>query len=452
MMKKLALALLLPVLWSAAAAANGNPAAPEKAGSFSQLINASAASFVRPAGGPSAASMPALDLPEPVSASTPFSYLLGDDRYWIAVRASDKYARTKLLEAGLDIVEITDSGVLGFARKADADNIAALGFTVESRVTIYEYAKQRMKDFPASDAAYHNYAETAALLQDLAAKNPEVASLFSAGKTVEGRDIWCLRLNSKEKGGEPSARPGAFYVGNHHAREHLTNEVALGLAGYLLDNKNTPEVKKYLDTLDIYIIPMLNADGAEYDIATGSYRWHRKNTRINADKSIGVDLNRNYDSLWCQAGASHSPGSDTYCGPSAFSEPETLAVKQFVETRKNIRTLMSYHSYSSLLLYPWAGKDTPLENVKDRTVFEKMAKAMTAFTGYKPEQSSDLYVATGDTTDWAYATAGIFAFTTELEGSSFYPGAAIISKAVTNNVKAAVFMLSVTDNPYKLAE
>ena len=163
-----------------------------------------------------------------------------------------------------------------------------------------------------------------------------------------------------------------------------------------------------------------------------------------------MDPNRNYDARWCQAGASHSPSADTYCGPSAFSEPETLTVKKFVEARKNLKTLMSYHSYSNLLLYPWAGKDTPLENERDLKVFLAMAKAMTGFTGYKPEQSSDLYVATGDTTDWAYMTAGIFAFTTELEGNSFYPGAAIITKAVAANVKAAVYLLSVTDDPYKL--
>ena len=76
---------------------------------------------------------------------------------------------------------------------------------------------------------------------------------------------------------------------------------------------------------------------------------------------------------------------------------------------------------------------------------------MTAFTGYTPEQSSDLYVATGDTTDWAYGTRGIFAFTTELEGTTFYPGAAMMDKAVSKNIKAAVYMLGVTDDPYKLA-
>jgi len=378
--------------------------------------------------------------------------LQGDDRYWVTVQASDKYKRTELLEAGMDIVEISGGRVSGFARKDALDLIAEKGFIVESRVTIYEYAKKHLKDFPAADAAYHNYKETVAQLQALAAGNPDVASLFSAGKTVEGRDIWCLRLNATEKGETPSAKPGAFYVGNHHAREHLSNEVALGLAAYLLEHKSEAEIKKYLETLDIYIIPMLNADGAEYDIATGKYRWHRKNTRVNPDKTIGVDLNRNYDALWCQGGASHSPSADTYCGPKPFSEPETMTVKRFVEARKNLKTLMSYHSYSSLLLYPWGGKDTPIENANDLKVFTTMAKAMAGFTGYTPEQSSDLYIATGDTTDWAYATAGIFAFTTELEGTTFYPGAAMINKAVPSNVKAALYMLSVTDNPYKLLQ
>lgn len=432
-MKKTAFVLAVSVFCAAAVSAAG----PEGSPSFARLLERSSAVQVR-----------GLDLPEP--ALDIASALKNDDRYWISVLAADKYARTALLNAGMDIVEIRDGRALGFARRETLDLLAKKGFKIESRVTIYEYAKRQLKDFPPSDSAYHNYSETTQLLQSLAAKNQDIASLFSAGRTVEGRDIWCLRLNSGSKGKTPSSRPGALYIGNHHAREHLSNEVALGLAAYLLENRNEPEVKKYLDTLDIYIIPMLNADGAEYDISTGQYRWHRKNMRVNPDKSLGVDLNRNYDSRWCQAGASHSPGSDTYCGPSAFSEPETQTVRNFVTERKNLKTLMSYHSYSSLLLYPWAGKDTPLENEKDRKVFELMAKAMAGLTGYKPEQSSDLYVATGDTTDWAYATAGIFAFTTELEGRNFYPGAAIINKAVANNVKAAVYMLSVTDNPYKL--
>ncbi len=393
-----------------------------------------------------------LDLPAaPEPAPGALDYLQGDDRYWVTVAAEDKYDRTALAEAGLDIVEIQKSRATGLIRKSAMDALAAKGFIVKSRQTIQEYAAKHLRDFPASDAAYHNYKETSETLRRLAAENPEEVSLFSIGRTIEGREIWCLRLNPAEKGEAPSARPAAFFMGNHHGREHLSNEVALGLAEYLLANKSSPEVSKYLDTLDIYIAPMTNPDGAEYDIAAGKYRWHRKNTRVNPDKSLGVDLNRNYDSLWCQAGASHYPGADTYCGPYAFSEPETLAIKKFVEDRANLKTLMSYHSYSSLILYPWAGKDTPVEAGRDRKVFETMAKAMGALTGYRPQQASDLYVATGDTMDWAYSSKGIFSFTTELEGTTFYPGAAMIGKAVPGNIKAALYMLNVTADPYRLA-
>ncbi|MBI5743925.1 MAG: zinc carboxypeptidase [Elusimicrobia bacterium] len=397
-----------------------------------------------------AAGSPAMPAPAEPQAGA-FDQLAGDTRYWVSVGAEDKYDRTGLLEAGLDIVELKPAYVSGFIEKNDLDQLAAKGYITTTRQPIAEYAKKHLKDFPAADAAYHNYDETVAELRRLAAENPAETSLISLGKSVQGRDLWCLRVNPAEKGENPSARPAAFFMGNHHGREHLSNEVALGLAAYLLARKAEPEVKKYLETLDIYIAPLTNPDGAEYDIASGKYRWHRKNMRVNADKSFGVDLNRNYDSRWCSAGASHSPQADTYCGPAAFSEPETQAVRDFVTAHANLKTLMSYHSYSSLILYPWAGKDAQVENERDRKVFDSMGKAMGTITGYKPQKASDLYVAAGDTGDWAYEARGVFAFTTELEGTSFYPGAAMITTAVGKNVKAALYMLSVTADPYGLA-
>jgi hypothetical protein len=111
--------------------------------------------------------------------------------------------------------------------------------------------------------------------------------------------------------------------------------------------------------------------------------------------------------------------------------------------------MISYHSYASTVLYPYGGSEAEIPDARDRKVFVDMAGRMGALTGYHPEKSSDMYVATGDTCDWAYDAARIFAFTTELEGNGFYPGASIISKAVKNNIKAAAYMLGATDNPYK---
>src|SRR3989338_8883179 len=164
----------------------------------------------------------------------------------------------------------------------------------------------------------------------MAAASPAVSSLFSIGKTVEGRDIWCLRVNANAKGETPSSKPCAFFLGNIHAREHLANEVPLLLAAWLLEHRNDAEVKKYISSLDIYVVPMGNPDGAEYDIKTGNYQYYRKNMAKNAGGSRGVDLNRNFDSWWCEAGASDYPGADTYCGPKAFSEPESQHIKRFM--------------------------------------------------------------------------------------------------------------------------
>ncbi|HBE89510.1 MAG TPA: carboxypeptidase [Elusimicrobia bacterium] len=438
-MKKTLFTLISFAIISPAFAAGDN--GPENSLSFRQLLSRVAVSN----------SSLALPEPEAIVIKDDLA-LLADDRSWVTVGAADKFKRTRLLELGLDIVEVDKDSVRGFARESAVREIAAKGFRIDDKISIYNFDK----DFPTADAVYHNFQETIDLLRQLAAAHPDETSLFSIGKTVEGRDIWALRINPAEKGETPSDRPGAVFMANHHAREHLTNEVALLFAVWLLENKNAPEARKYIDTLDIHIIPMVNPDGAEYDISTGKYKWWRKNRSVNPGGTYGVDLNRNYDARWCEAGASTSPSADTYCGPRAFSEPETRAIRDFVLARPNIKTLLSYHTYSELILYPWAGSAEPLENKTDLKVFEAMAKQFAVHTGYVPQQSSDLYVATGDTTDWAYMARNIFAFTFELTpkrwgGGGFYPGAGVIEKVVADNIKAAMYMLSVTDDPYKLA-
>ena len=163
----------------------------------------------------------------------------GEGRYWGTVKAADRDARTRLLEAGLDIVEIGKDSVSGFAGPYTMGVLSSKAFVVESRKTMGEYfAAAAGKDFPAADAAYHNYKETTDLLKSMAAKNPDIASVFSIGKTTEGRDIWCLRINSSAKGAAASSKPGALYLGNHHAREHLSNEVPLLLGAWLLHHRN----------------------------------------------------------------------------------------------------------------------------------------------------------------------------------------------------------------------
>ena len=66
----------------------------------------------------------------------------------------------------------------------------------------------------------------------------------------------------------------------------------------------------------VWIIPSLNPDGAEFDVAGGSYALWRKNRQPNAGSSaVGTDLNRNWSWQWgCCAGSSAAPSSETFRG------------------------------------------------------------------------------------------------------------------------------------------
>lgn len=394
---------------------------------------------------PSAAGEPAARTP----ASAP-----RDERLWVVLNAGDARARSAAANAGVSIEELRPGQVGGFATPAALARARAAGLKVLSSTPLA--ARLGSLGFPAQDKDYHTYAQTVAELKSLAGKASGLASLFSIGKTVQGRDIWALRLCADAQGAAASKLPGALFIGEHHAREHLSNEVPLALAGRLIDGRGDPEVARLLASRDVVIIPTLNGDGAEYDVEGDKYHMQRKNMRDNGDGSFGVDLNRNYGWGWGGPGASPDAGDDTYRGPSAFSEPETRAVKAFIEAHPNIKVLLSYHTFSELVLYPWGGQEAPIEDKTALKAYEAMAGEMGRMTGYTPEQSSALYVASGDLTDWSWGERGIFSFTFEMMPKSmwdggFYPGAAAIASSIQLNWRPMLYLIDLADDPRRAA-
>lgn len=392
----------------------------------------------------------ASDAPAP---ATPSAAPL-DTRLWVVLGAGDAAARSAAANAGVSIEELMPGKVGGFATPAALARAEAAGLKVLSQSPVAP--RLGTLGFPAQDKDYHTYAQTVARLKSLAAAAPDVASLFSIGKTVQGRDIWALRLCRDAKGNAPSALPGAMFIGEHHAREHLSNEVPLALAGRLVENRSDADVARLLASRDITIIPTLNGDGAEYDITGDKYHMHRKNMRDNGDGSFGVDLNRNYGWGWGGPGASADSSDDTYRGPSAFSEPETKAVKGYIEAHSNIHVLLSYHTFSELVLYPWGGQEGPIEDQVALKAYKNMATEMGRMTGYTPEQSSDLYVASGDLTDWSWGEKGIFSFTFEMMPKSmwdggFYPGTAAIATSIQLNWRPMLYLIDLADDPRRVA-
>ena len=69
-----------------------------------------------------------------------------DGRYWVTVKAADKYARTHLLEAGFDIVEINKDSVSGVAGPELMAQLSSKAFVVESRIPLSVYTAAASKD------------------------------------------------------------------------------------------------------------------------------------------------------------------------------------------------------------------------------------------------------------------------------------------------------------------
>ena len=204
------------------------------------------------------------------------------------------------------------------------------------------------------------------------------------------------------------------------------------LADDLLTNSAHEPVTTWLSTSEIWVVPMVNPDGHEHSRTTD--RLWRKNRRTNFDGSIGVDPNRNYGYMWGTLNidtSSHTPSDETYVGPRAFSEPETRAVRDLIG-RELFRGVITYHSYSQLILYPWGYTTDPIADPTDRDAMTALAAKMStrikAVHGedYIAKQSSKLYPTAGDTTDWTYGVYGIPAFTIELRPRTAMEGGFIL--------------------------
>ncbi|MBV2167356.1 MAG: zinc carboxypeptidase [Bdellovibrio sp.] len=374
-------------------------------------------------------------------------------QYWMKIRAKDKYERTLIANSGVSIETTREDFVVGIGSLEEKRALEELGLLEVS------FPLTEEMDFPAKDAAFHNYTEMTDKLRALTSQYPNISQLSSIGKSVEGRDIWAVRISGNLQQADSLA--AAVFMGGHHAREHLSIELPIYYIEYLLTEygKGNPRVQRLVNSRDIHIIPMVNPDGAEYDISTGSYKSWRKNRASNNNGTYGVDLNRNYGFGWGGGGASTSPNSETYRGPKAFSEPESVAIKSFVEAHQNITILLSFHTYSQLILYPWGHVYESIANTRDKQVHEVMAKKMAEWNGYKPQQSSELYIASGDTTDWSYGEHKIISFTFELDpGNSgwgsggFYPGAQVIPEVQRKNLEPVLYLIDHADNPYRVLE
>jgi len=370
------------------------------------------------------------------------------------------------LAAYLDIWEVhrdaqnPDSGyVVAYISAADAARLAAAGMDVRE-VTGLPVQPETIPGFPC----YRTVDEIYAQLDQWADLYPGFTHLLTIGQSYEGRPLQVMRVTNEATG--TSNKPVFFLMANIHGRELITPETALVYMHYLLENYGVdPDVTWVLDEHLIYILTTANPDGHVKNEPGQPWAYWRKNTHPYGSCSptaYGVDLNRNSSFHWGGPGASTNPCDETYRGPSAASESETVRLESFVASifpdqrgpndtdpapDDATGVFISLHSYSDLVLWPWGDISTPAPNGAQ---LQMLGQRMASFNGYTPHQSSGLYPTSGATDDWAYGTLGVAAYTFEIgsSGDGFYPSCSRYDNLIQPNVDALLYAAKVARTPY----
>ncbi len=283
--------------------------------------------------------------------------------------------------------------------------------------------------FASIDPRYHTYEEASAALDSLVDEFPGLCVKESLGVSeVDRRVIWGLKITSRTA--ENEDKPTVLFTGSIHAEEMIGTEIVLFAARSLLeDYGEDPAVTRYLDSLKVWIIPIVNPDGHKV-VTDGLDEYFRKNKHDNNENGIfdftpgdggdtdGVDINRNFPYNW-EFGNSDWDAT-TYRGPGAGSESETKAIMSICRQERFV-TSVFYHSsaygtYNEWVIYPWRWSgpvySPDYETIQD--IAYEFAERIVAHDGggYNPRYSTSR---TGNASDWQYSELGTVPFIVEVD-------------------------------------
>ncbi len=333
--------------------------------------------------------------------------------------------RSSIARTGAAIDAVDGFNLVITATEREARAVGRMGFGVTLLPTESPSTGIGTLDFPSSDSGYHNFAELTSEVNAIVSAHSNIARRSVVGTSYQGRDIMAIKISDNVATDENE--PEVLFTHHQHAREHLTVEMAIYLLHQLADNYGSDSrITNLVNNREIWILPDLNPDGGEYDIATGAYRSWRKNRQPNSGSSnVGTDN---------------------------FVRSRVIGGKQ------QIKAGIDFHTYSQLILWPYGYtfSDTATGLTQDdRAAHAALGQNMASTNGYTPEQSSDLYIADGTINDWLWGSQKIFTYTFEMYpgssgGGGFYPPDEVIPRETSRNREAVLRLLEYSDCVYRI--
>lgn len=194
------------------------------------------------------------------------------------------------------------------------DHVTSEGFEVYGNRGLLNYLDE--KNIPYLDMqsmkqnvalGYPSFEEMTKKLKSLALKKPSITQLFSIGKSVNGKDLWVMKIS--DNAGMDEVEPEFKYISSMHGDEITGRELTVRLVEEIIEKYGKDNsITELVNNTEIFIMPSMNPDGSEMK------------RRSNAKWS---DLNRNFPDI-TRDRESNSKGR----------EVEVRAVMKFQEERQ----------------------------------------------------------------------------------------------------------------------
>ncbi len=213
--------------------------------------------------------------------------------------------------------------------------------------------------------------------------------LFSFGKSLTGRELFCIKYGS--------GRRTLLISAAFHGTEWITSMVLMEF----IKSLSQQSFADNSDDICLYLVPMLNPDGIEIHIGKDKPQIEYPSFEYGKEiywqaNARGVDLNHNFDAAWASYKSAEAenkifaPGPTRFSGTAPESEPESRALADLVR-RINPEMVMALHSQGEVIYYDFNGF------VPEGSA--ELVKKMVSVSGYSPETPEQI-ASSGGFKDW----------------------------------------------------
>ena len=276
---------------------------------------------------------------------------------------------------------------------------------------------------PTGRVTYRTLTEVNLELEQLAARHPDrVMRVALPHRTVLGQTVYALEIARDVR--NAVGKPVFVMTGLHHSREWPTVDLTMEFVHDILKNDGADaRITALLDRVRLIVVPVVNPDGYELS-RTLLNEQKRKSCRVvdgvgatfaecanPLNRNKGVDLNRNYGAFWGGSGANIEVDGGSYRGPAPFSEPEIQNMRDLFNAHQVVVALSNHTPDAKVLRVPSAPEEPVPADVE---AYDALAQALGGDLKWEAGPWTKIYyAASGTMEEYAYYSAGTFAFTFE---------------------------------------